>query len=483
MHRPAIDAHGLPDIAAVMLADGTADRRADEQLCMEIEMAVSWPDNNRSRIRTQMSEIAFRNGMLFQELDHSGVSGELLKVKVQGTLQNVKSLYLRIPSFIGAQNVLHRLRSDLVYGPKLELEFYGARMEEIPIGSASISVQWLNKIQNSKSGLSWSKTPKHSDIHKTALSLGMTPSVRKQSYGTVIPIPNFNKQPASLASINETTQKVETKENKLNLICRIMNHGAENVRFNCVIPEEIQQMLTEQRATEQPNSGSKSPDNRQIVKSRLSNDHREPVYSKNDFGVNYPKYGKCTLRVQGLDWRNIGRKELSNLFTNYGNIENAISLADGQEGYLCYCSRVGVENAIMCLDGLLIDGSEVRLTPISQCELQDILSKYEHISFVPRKRFSSQGSGLPNKVNQVSRTLHVTFHHNSEDRLLSDSEILIAMSQNGQPMRVKRESSKKKRNMWFVEFVDVSTALYVLMNQHNQPFQGGTLRISFTKTL
>lgn len=483
MHRPAIDAEGMPDIAAAMLADSEAGRRADEQLCMEVDIAAAWPGGCKSSVRTQMSEIAFRNGMLFQELGQSDAAGEILTVKVQGTLQNVRSLYLQIPSIIGAKNVLHRLPSDLVYGPKLELKFYGARMEEIPIGSASISVQWLKNIQKSKSGLSWSKTPKYSDIHKTALSLGKTPSVRKQSYGTVIPIRNFNKQPASLASINESSQKVETRENKLNLIYRSMNHGTENVRFNCVMPTEIQQMLTEQRAREQSNLGSKSPDNRQIVKSQISNYHREPVYSNNDFGVNYSKYGKCAVRVQGLDWRRIGRKELCNLFTNYGNIENALCLADGQEGYLCYCATAGVDNAIMCLDGLVVDGSEVILTPVSQGEMQDCISKFEHISFVPRKRFSSQGSGLPNKVNRVSRTLHVTFHHNSEDRLLSDSEILIAMSQNGQPMRVKRESSKKKRNMWFVEFLDVSTALYVLMNQHNQPFQGGTLRISFTKTL
>jgi RNA recognition motif-containing protein len=184
-----------------------------------------------------------------------------------------------------------------------------------------------------------------------------------------------------------------------------------------------------------------------------------------------------------MDWRSHGAKELCNLFTNYGNIQLAICSSDGNGFFLCYHSRYGADLAISCLDGANLDGDAITVKSISTAFLQSYLASNKYTYFAPRKRFSSKGPGLPNRVNPLSRTLHVTHHHDRDERLVSEDDIYRSLSQFGAVARVKRENATRKRNMWFVEFVDQAAAVKVLMKLHNKLFMGGTLRISFTKTL
>lgn len=193
--------------------------------------------------------------------------------------------------------------------------------------------------------------------------------------------------------------------------------------------------------------------------------------------------GYVAVSLGNSHWRKYGVRELCNLFTNYGNIEMAISCNGGENLLLCYYSKLGAEFAVSCLNGACLAGDCLSTATISLDHLQSYLADRNFTYFAPRKRFSSKGSGLPNRVNPLSRTLHVTYHHDRDDRQLSDHEIGLVMTQLGEVLRIKRESAPKKRNMWFVEFTDVETAVRVLMKYHNKLVLAGTLRISFTKTL
>jgi hypothetical protein len=196
-----------------------------------------------------------------------------------------------------------------------------------------------------------------------------------------------------------------------------------------------------------------------------------------------PIRSQFIIMVSGTDWQKHGAKELCNLFTNYGNIELAICLADGSGMFLSYLSKQGVDYALQCLNGTKLDDEVLSLEPVSSSYLQDLLASCEYSRFTPRKRFSSKGPGLPKRVNPISRTLHVTFHHDRADRQLADDIILHSLESFGEIIRIKREVAPKKRNMWFVEFLNEASAIKAVMKQHNKLYMGGTLRISFTKTI
>ena len=151
--------------------------------------------------------------------------------------------------------------------------------------------------------------------------------------------------------------------------------------------------------------------------------------------------------------------------------------------FLSYLSKQGVDYALQCLNGTKLDGDVLSLEPVSSSYLRDLLASCEYSSFAPRKRFSSKGPGLPNRVNPISRTLHVTYHHDRADRQLADDTILHSLESFGEIVRIKREVAPKKRNMWFVEFLNEASAIKAVMKQHNKLYMGGTLRISFTKTI
>lgn len=196
-----------------------------------------------------------------------------------------------------------------------------------------------------------------------------------------------------------------------------------------------------------------------------------------------PERGIVVVTMRSENWCMYGAKELCNLFTNYGNIEFAISCKDGDGLFLCYYSKLGAEFAVSCLNDASLAGDRISVNQITLTMLQGYIASRTYTFFSPRKRFSSRGPGLPNKVNPLSRTLHITYHHDRDEGQLSEADICQALRHDGLIVRIKRENAPKKRNMWFVEFSDVETAMKVLMKQHNKLFMGGTLRISFTKTL
>lgn len=273
-----------------------------------------------------------------------------------------------------------------------------------------------------------------------------------------------------------------SKEWQLSAKGRPFDHSIHNLRFNRCPPSVIMdipvamappEILMNRTSTISPgisNSLSAMSPVKQAQVSSLPFDNSQ-------------ERGIISVSIGNTAWKSFGVKELCNLFTNYGNIELAITSADSQGFFLVYFSRVGANFAISCLNGAIMAGSALKVAAVDSDFLSRYLARHQCTCFSPRKRFSSKGPGLPNRVNPLSRTLHVTYHHDRDDRQLSEADLCQSLSHYGTITRIKRENTAKKRNMWFVEFSDQESAIKVLMKQHNKLLMGGTLRISFTKTI
>ena len=192
---------------------------------------------------------------------------------------------------------------------------------------------------------------------------------------------------------------------------------------------------------------------------------------------------KC-VRVDIKGDRVFEVRELCNLFTNYGNIELALVSQDLKQAFLYYVSPIGAQYAYRYLNNITILRTHFAVRLLEFDAAHHAQRNLEMVKYFPKKRFSAKGAGVPFQVNPPSRTLHVTYSREQEDRLISDQQILELLSTFGAPLRIKRESSKHCQvNMWFVEFSDEAIAVRVLMTAHYRSFQGGTVRLSFTKTI
>lgn len=184
------------------------------------------------------------------------------------------------------------------------------------------------------------------------------------------------------------------------------------------------------------------------------------------------------VKVECLDLSRVTPKDLCNLFTCFGNIVSA--RIDWTESiiYFEYCQLQGVKNAVECLDGLEIEGTNIHVE-----HFPFDLPPKEYGFVHPEFRYSSRVRGLPRIVNPVSRTLHVTYHSETSKEHVSEEKLREYLSKFVAPVRIYRELKKRRNAMWFVEYAEESAALKVLMSLHDRPFLNGSLRISFTKTI
>lgn len=239
-----------------------------------------------------------------------------------------------------------------------------------------------------------------------------------------------------------------------------LNHQEENLRFNKISPYRIKQNL--------PRTGESN--------------HTDQTSFETVMCCSFVRDRCLLLREAQLDKWSV--RELSNLFTNFGNIERVIYSTQTRTCLFVYHSQNGVLNALNCLSGLNSNYLELDLLPNPSVEkLATSLAKEEVAEFIPRKRFISSETGLPHIVNPVSKTLHVTFYSEVPKPSLSDLQLIQVFSQVVAPVRLKRESGRRKKNMWFVEFENSEQALKVLMQFHNREVSGGAIRLSFTKNL
>lgn len=242
-------------------------------------------------------------------------------------------------------------------------------------------------------------------------------------------------------------------------LVKSLNHEEQNLRFNTISPFSIRNNI-----------------NRQVAEDGVKNTLATVVSNK-------PIRGRCLL-LQNAQFQKWSVRELSNLFTNYGNIDKVVYQISSDACLFVYGSPVGVQNAVDCLTAVDLLGVEIRLAPRPSDELLEMCFKGDEIAeFIPRKRFITSESGLPNIVNPVSKTLHVTFYSEESKSSLSDLQLIQIFSQIAPPVRLKRESGRRKKNMWFVEFETSEQALKILMQNHNRDISSGAIRLSFTKNL
>lgn len=469
----------MPNLGAIVDTSKYRDSVFPD-LCLQFSLGESLPEKDKQFFASHILESAHHIGVKagIQEAGDSMSTEGQLVLEVYGRLDLMNLLYSRIPHTITASDISHKILGLGMHRPYLELSFFISRQEA-----------WIEPVYISAAWLKSSKLPSlyQESVADHMLAVDYSQPVRHLGNSQIklfcesrkeYPITS-KKNENSVTYKNMVRSKRKTPEWKKDLNKKNFNHSSNNIRFNGKreSPEHPagNQFQADIALTYQISQPAKSMPGEMISQADFTMIERT-------FDLD-PSQGRHIARVEGIDWRVASPKDLSNLFTNYGNVDRAIIFPKRGEMCFCYVSQLGVQNALGHLHGLPIGNGLLSISAVSKRDVVQLASQNEYSFYLPRKRFSSKGTGLPNWVNPVSRTLHITFHHDCEDLILADQELFVALSQHCKPIRIKRESNKKKKNMWFVEFMSDLDGVTVVMKQHNQPFEGGTLRISFTKTL
>lgn len=176
----------------------------------------------------------------------------------------------------------------------------------------------------------------------------------------------------------------------------------------------------------------------------------------------------------------INLQELLRLLSCYGNIISGIVSEKG-DVLVLFSHQKGAKFAVKNVNKVTVRGIKIRAKLASKQLVQGTQGK----KFIASEKEITKRykKGYPNHANPISRTLHVCVFFNAFRRQVTDKEILEAISWVGCPKRFARDSNDSNNmNMWFMEFGNVDTSLEILMKCHDQSFQQGKLRVSFTKT-
>ena len=447
-------------------------------LNLQFSLGENLPENDKQFFASQILQSAHHIGVKanIQEAGDSMSTEGQLVLEVSGRPDLMNLLYSRIPYQIGATDVSHKILGLGVHRPYLELSFFISR-QEVWIEPVYVSAAWLRSTKMPSVIQELVEDPTIvQDYQQPNLNYEFklfSESRKEYPFGL--------KQNESFLTLKDMPRpKRATPEWRRDLKKPRFNHSNSNIRFNGkrIVPEGPEG--NQNRADIALTSQILNPSTRRNPGQSNHADYQQLTHRIFDLDSSQ---GRSIARVEGIDFRVASPKELSNLFTNYGNVDRSITFPKRGEMYFCFVSQLGVQNAIDHLHGLPLGDGFLNISTSSKRDVIQLASLNEHSFYLPRKRFSSKGTGLPNWVNPVSRTLHVTFHHDCEDFILDDHKLFIALSLYSKPIRIKREANKKKRNMWFVEFMSDLDGVIVVMKQHNQPYEDGTLRISFTKTL
>ena len=188
------------------------------------------------------------------------------------------------------------------------------------------------------------------------------------------------------------------------------------------------------------------------------------------------------LYIKGTDPAKVSIRDLCNLFSNYGNLEIGFLQTDKQFALIKYSSLAGSALGMKHLNRLMLHGKKLSIFYSHFCDIEE--TRYMNMKefFVPDSSCRRFRSGVPAQANPVSRTLHICVFFTHKRRLVRDAEVLECIARVAAPIRIQRDTNKDNINMWFMEFADTQSALEVLMKCHDEHFEDGNLRISFTKT-
>ena len=174
-------------------------------------------------------------------------------------------------------------------------------------------------------------------------------------------------------------------------------------------------------------------------------------------------------------------QELSNLFSNYGDIEKVV-YNEYLGAYLyCYINPSGVElsekylkvfSTICTSFSLLAYPSEEQIASVFFPP--SISAQFtKHATFNPKKRFSVKNDGIPVKPNRIGKCLHVTYSGSDKSRIDLSTKVFQVL---GDVRTVKKAKVD-------AEFETTQDAVHVVMKCHNMRVGVGQLRLAFTKNL
>lgn len=210
-------------------------------------------------------------------------------------------------------------------------------------------------------------------------------------------------------------------------------------------------------------------------------DNKDPRQESASLQGGDPQLPAGLLKVQSNIFFSWTLTQIGNFLSSLGNMDFIGYCPEDRCYWVLYCSNEGARQAERELSRTVIGGIPIS-AQVGDLSAETLASCSESMLWV-NKRYSDKNGGLPRKVNPLSRTLHITVRHEEDIQVVRESELLDEISALQGAIRIKRESSKRQKNMWFAEFSTVKEALSVLINEHNRPCFNGYLRVSFTKTI
>lgn len=196
------------------------------------------------------------------------------------------------------------------------------------------------------------------------------------------------------------------------------------------------------------------------------------------------KFEACMMYVSGYDSKAFKINELSNIFSNYGNVSYAICFQDANAAFIKYTVPETAAIAHKHLTKKSLAGHKVNIVQFSHFEGLDPCFLYcQPEVFVPRSTYRRFKQDIPKILNPISSCLHVCIFFPRKRRTVGDLEIVRFMKKSGvNPIQVKRDVTNTHINMWFVEYERSTEAVLTLMKLHDLRFEDGRVRISFTKS-
>lgn len=184
-------------------------------------------------------------------------------------------------------------------------------------------------------------------------------------------------------------------------------------------------------------------------------------------------------------------QELSNLFSNYGDIEQVIYNQYLGAYLYIYCNPVGAElgekylrplNLIGMAFGLLRSPTELEIACVFYPP--KVSARFTKcLMHTPKRRFSANSAGIPTRPNRIGKCLHITYSGTDKHKGSVLDLVNEAVSQVAIMTKILTDAGVGKKNMWFVEFETIEDAVEVVTKCHNMKVGSGQLRCSFTKNL
>lgn len=190
------------------------------------------------------------------------------------------------------------------------------------------------------------------------------------------------------------------------------------------------------------------------------------------------------LIIKGFDWETFKLKDITSLFSNYGNIHFGATFPLLGCACIMYSTKTGADLGLHHLKSLNVRGTRIKVERLQHFEGLDPCYLVDRTEvYVPPAAHRRFKQDIPRQANGVSSTLHVCVFYPGKRRVVTNAEIAEHFKIFGvTPQQMRRDPNPEHFNMWFADFKNLSEAVVCLMSAHDSPFEEGNVRISFTKS-